>query len=255
MKLDYAVLGSSRVFNMVDIKSLDSTFNKKGINLGTSGSSYAENYVLLSEFLSKNNISELILNIDEFCFNSKNSYSYPFHEYEFLPLSDKYNDVFLDYIPKWKSYLWKALPLTKYIEFNHQFVLKPNNLLDKNMGSLLLNETDENEGFGNTKFETKRSQAKISEVDKKYFLKIIQLCNSKNIKVILITTPIYNYNHQSFFSSYIKSISQELNLRYYGFEGLMENNRIYFNDYTHTNKLGSIQYSINLGKKLKNNNE
>ena len=253
LKLDYAVLGSSRVYNMIDIKSLDSTFEKKGINLGTSGSGYAENYIILSEFIHKNKISTLNLNTDEFCFNSKNSYGYPFHDYEFLPLFTKYNNIFYDNIPKWKYYLWNVIPLTKYIEFNKQFTLKAQNLIDENMGSALLNEVNKKE-----ELEIKRVQTKFTEVDKKYFLKIIQLCKLNNIKMILITTPICNKNYEYeklFLSIYIKSISSKFNLKHYGFESLIEINHTNFNNNTHTNVHGSKEYSINLGKLLKKNNE
>lgn len=252
--LDYAVLGSSRVYNMIDINSLDSTFKKKGINLGTSGSAYAENYIILSEFISKNKISTLILNTDEYCFNSKNSYgSDPLHKYEFLPLFNKYNDVFYDYIPKWKFYLWKIIPVTKYIEYNKQFNLDSRPLFDKNMGSNLMAVNTKNK-----KLIFKRHQTIISDLDKKYFLKIIDLCEVNNIKLILITTPIYNKNNKndnSISKQYIKSISGKLNLNYYEFYDLIKNNPDYFNDNTHTNKFGTIEYSINLGKKLRTNNE
>lgn len=254
LQLDYAVLGSSRVLNMVDIKSLDSTFNKKGINLGTSGSGYAENFIILSEFLSKNTISTLILNMDEYCFNSKNSYSHPFHEYEFLPLFNKYNEVFEDNIPIWKFYLWKIVPLTKYIEFNDRFHLKKHFFPNQNMGTELIDVKSEEYN----KIENKRSQQIILKLDEKYFLKIIQLCAINKIKVVLITTPIFTKNGRYDnikFNHYIDSISSKLNLNYYDFEGLITNNPNNFKDQTHTNKRGSIEYSVNLGKKLKINNE
>ncbi len=73
-ELDYAVMGSSRVAYVVDIKSLDSTYNRKGINIGVSGSSLAEEYIVLREFLKKNEVKELLLNLDELALNSREGY-------------------------------------------------------------------------------------------------------------------------------------------------------------------------------------
>src|ERR1700741_4751314 len=137
LKFDYAVLGSSRVNTMIDIKSLDKNFEKKGINIGNTGAGYAENYIILSEFIEKNKINTLILNTDEFSFNSVKAWKHPFHEFEFLPLFSKYDAVFYDYTPMWKFYLWKIIPLTKYLEYNDHIHIKKmdQKYLDATLGS------------------------------------------------------------------------------------------------------------------------
>ena len=253
LKLDYAVLGSSRVFYTIDIASLDKTYGKKGINIGTSGGSYGENYIILSEFISKNKISNLLLLTDEFCFNSPQSYPYPFHEYEFLNLFNKYDSVFFDFIPKWKFYLWKTVPVAKYCEFNKQLNLKklPQTSLDETMGTELITDKD-------CKKLTLDPKDQISEIDKKYFLKIIELCTANNIKIIFINTPIYTFANRRInkaFKTYIDSISSSKKIPYYDFKGMLNSDDVkYFRDKNHTNSLGSIEYSINLGKKLKNSN-
>lgn len=253
-KYDYAVLGSSRVLNMVDIRSLDSAYGKKGINLGTSGTCYAENYILFSEFISKNQVSTLILNVDEYSFNSEKSFSYPFHEYEFLNLSDKYDEVFKDYIPGWKYYAWKVLPILKYSEYNHQYRLDyfPQEALNTTLGSELLADSSAHDN----NIENKTSQSEMSQTDQKYFLKIIGLCDTKNINIILITTPLYTPANQARsvkpFLSYVNSISRSKNIPYYSFENLINSTDLrYFNDNTHTGSKGSIEYSKNLGTRLK----
>jgi hypothetical protein len=249
---DYAVLGASRVFNMVDINTLDSVMNKKGINIGSSGSCYAENYIILEEFLSKNKISALLLNTDEFSFNSANSYSYPFHDYEFLPVFRKHKEVFFDFIPSWKYYLWLSVPCTKYIEYNDQYVLSTlsNRKLNKTKGTELLygKRSDKN------LLLNKRRVPEINRLDAKYFKKIADLCANKNIALILITTPIFKYDREEhkLFLEYIDSFSQQNNLKYYSFETLIDASKPdYFQDNTHTNNLGSVEYSKRLGQKLK----
>jgi hypothetical protein len=253
LSFDYAVLGASRVFNMIDIKSLDSTYNKKGINIGTSGSCYAENYLILSEFTAKNTISTLVLNIDEFSFCSSKSFTYPFHEFEYLPQFNKYDYIYADFMPKWKYYLWKIIPIAKYFEFNDQYTLRNthSSKMDKTKGTELL-ATTKKKGLP-FKFNTRHEE--LDEIDKKYFLKIIDLCETKKIKIIFITTPIYGRIAPSSsisFLNYIKTNEQLNKVPYYNYNQLFDYlNRDYFNDNTHTNTKGSIEYSINLGKKLK----
>ncbi len=252
LQLDYAVLGSSRVYNMIDINSVDKEYEKKGINIATSGSNYAENFIILSEFISKNKISTLILNVDEFSFNSTNSFTYPFHDYELLPLFKKYDFVFKDFIPIWKYYLWKAIPIAKYCEFNNQFTLKmqPNKHLDESKGTGLKSHAN---------FKLKKRQKQLTEIDIKYFMKIIQICSEKNIKTILVTTPIYKFDTKKTdfnITNFIRTILKSKNVTYYTPENLIDCNNIkYFNDAAHTDSAGSIEYSINLGKKLKSDNQ
>jgi hypothetical protein len=249
-KLDYAVIGSSRVFNMVDMRALNKSYGKKGINLGTSGSSYAENYVLLSEFVRSNSISTLLLNVDEFCFNSAASYSYPFHDNEFANLFKRHEDVFRDFIPGWKYYLWKTVPASKYFEFNKfTFRAKPDPSLNAALGTSLVDGGDDEKPT-----RLKKNQTGLNEKDKKYFIKIIQWCNEKKIRLILITTPMYpsKTDKNELVERYIDSVATVNKLPYYHYHGLIDtSNPRYFKDNTHTNAAGSIEYSNNLGILLK----
>lgn len=255
--LDYAALGSSRVCNVIDTKTLDLAWGKKGINLGTSGSGYAENYLLLSEFIKKNKISKLLLNIDEYSFNSKNSFSYPFHDFEFLTLYSDYAPVFYDFIPSWKYYLWKTLPVSKYCEFNTTYTLKKTThpLLDKNMGAVIVNENEKDENKKST-LASKKSQEVQNTLDEKYFLKTLELCTKNKIEIILITTPIYSNKadkFRDFGHEYIKDHPALAQLPYVDFHDLVDYSNVdYFSDHTHTNIKGSLFYSEALGKKLKN---
>lgn len=253
LNLDYAALGSSRIYFNVDIPSLNKAYGKSGINLGTSGSCYAENYLILSEFLSRNKISTLILNSDGYCFNSAESCNYPFHDYEFLPLFEKYDSIFSDYIPKWKYYLWKFIPITKYCEFNQNFTLSNSiskKILDERMGTDLLQKPT-----GNQPFEFKNNLWPLTDIDKKYFLKILRLCYVKNIKIIIVTTPIYlggNQQRNQAFLSYIDSISEAKKIPYISFEYLFNSKNIsQFCSNQHIDSAGAVQYSSNLGKKLR----
>ena len=185
------------------------------------------------------------------------------HEFEFLPLFSKYDAVFYDYTPMWKFYLWKIIPLTKYLEYNDHIHIKKmdQKYLDATLGSQLPDTTEKlsQEMFQKIQLKILKSQEPLKELDKKYFIKILDLCIAKKIKIILITTPIYSKNneyHNNYFSTYLDSVCKALNIKYYGFENLIKSDDIkLFNNNNHMNRMGSIEYSINLGKELRENNE
>jgi hypothetical protein len=254
---DYAVLGSSRVLNMIDIHTLDQAYGKKGINLATSGSGYGENYLILSKFIERNTISELFLNTDEFCFNSVRSYNYPFHEYEFLNQFPYpyYRPIFDDFLPAWKCLLWDLIPFSKFCEFNDLFTFSKSNDLAQvystTGGSILLGDSLSERKLSLHKY----SQTELDNRDKKYFIKILALCHSRKIKITLITTPLYCGDHHKVnpeFENYIQHITDSAKIRYITFNDLIDcRDSTFFKDNTHTNSKGSIEYSKNLGQILK----
>jgi len=249
---DYAALGSSRVANIIDINTIDGICGTQGINIGTSGSNYAENLYLLDNFIKRNKINHIILNVDEFSFNSKKSFGgYTFHYFEFLQNlgNNEYAEIFKDYIPNWKYYLYKTVPITKYLEFNDRYTLKTHNkpALDKNKGTNLKNNSD------NAVILSKKRHIGIDSLDVKYFNRILKLCNKNDINVILCTTPIHSKpNPNSTYLKYIKENSMTQTFDYYSYSEIFAfTNQAYFNDATHTNIIGSLEYSKNLGEKLK----
>ncbi|MCD4691546.1 MAG: hypothetical protein K8R79_01420 [Calditrichales bacterium] len=66
-QFDYAVIGSSRVMNMVDINTIDDITTKTGVNLGLGGADYRFNYLSLYLLIEKNNsIEKLFIQVDPF---------------------------------------------------------------------------------------------------------------------------------------------------------------------------------------------
>ena len=239
---DYAVLGSSRAYNMVDINTLDKYLDKNGINLGSIGGGYSENYVVISKFLETNDINTLILNIDGYSLNSPLGLgNQPFHFFGFLPLfeSSKYEDVFADNLPKWKYYLWKVVPIIKYIEYNDRIALvkQSHKLLDENKGTIYLEET--------AQFKYLLEPSIANEIDLKYLNVIINLCKENSIELVLITTPIYSpdsVNNGTSALEIIKSISKLHQIDYHGYDNLIDyTNKSYFQNQTHTLKSGAIE--------------
>ena len=251
---DYAVLGSSRVENIININTIDSICKTEGINLGTSGGNYSENYLLLNQFLKKNKINNLILNVDEFSFNSENSFSHPFHTYNFLPLleTSEYNEVFKDNLNIYKYYTYKLFPISKYIEFNDRYFLKQysNVKYDITKGSDL--EMHQKSNLDTTK--SIRRQNIINKKDVKYFNKILNLCDVMDVNIIFITTPIYSKSFKEKpLIEYIKKVSKVRGIEFHHFSKFFDYyNPSFFSNVTHTSFKGSIEYSKILAHNLKN---
>lgn len=255
---DYAVLGSSRVLHMVNVKLMDGRLGKKGINIGTPGSSYAENYLMLKLFLERNKIKTLILNADEFCFNSSISYSYPFKDYELLPyfLEPENFGVFRDNIPTSRFLQWVVLPLNRYFEFNDRFEIHPSDKrmadYDSTAGSQLLYDLEYKAFEGYT-----RTQFVLDDNDIKYFHKIMSLCDDHGIRKILVTTPIFPQAKEYFIGRdtsyrYIRQTADSLNIPYIHYDDLGPlNDKALFRDFTHMNSDGANVYSKLLADKVK----
>jgi hypothetical protein len=267
--LDYATLGSSRVLHTINVPLLNTLTGKKGINIATSGSSYADNYALLHQYLKNNIVKTLVLNIDEFCLNSSKHYSYPFKDYQYMPyfFEDTMHEVYRDHLPLWKCFMYNAIPLSRYVEYNTHY----------NVGGLVwLNAKDEKSIYDTTsgtqllydlaykKIDRKDTigihskQFIVDQRDLHYFYKVIALCRVKKIKLILITPPLYTKGlyaseNRKAIVSYINKMAEEEQLDYVDFDSLTQiQNILYFRDLTHTNSAGTNVYTHYLAKRLIN---
>lgn len=196
---DFAFIGNSRVINMVDINLIETVTAFKGINLGLIGACYAENYLLLDQFLKNNNkLKSLIIQVDMHALNSKKELGYPFHNYNYMYLlkdPDVY-ETFKNNTEIYKLLLWKYIPFTRYMEFSNKYVLYK--MLKGGF------ECSDDKTFGRTKgsellspkpFQLQRSTYSYwltNPKDEAYLDKLISFCQGKNIQVILYTAPLYN---------------------------------------------------------------
>jgi hypothetical protein len=123
LDLDYVFIGSSRTESHIDVRLLNQLSDNKGLNLGSNGGGFAENYLILSHFLKSNLVKEVFLQVDPFSFNPNKSFSYPFHEYLFNPfLTDSITSaVVLDKCGYLKYSFWKSIPFLRYSEFNSEY--------------------------------------------------------------------------------------------------------------------------------------
>jgi len=266
--MDYATIGSSRVFHMIDMPLLNTLTEKNGINLGTSGSSFSDNYALLSKYLERNKIGTLVLNVDEIGFHSSTGYEYPFSDYEFMPyfFEDTINQIYKDNVSRWKYYLWTTVPISRYIEFNEHYELdsalciharKSICQLDTTAGTKLLYDVKAKKFSATDTLSLMKDTLNVETHDEIYFHNILSLCRANGIKVILITTPLYGKGiyapaNRREFLAYIHRLAEKEHLpyiNYYEAKGI-QNNR-YFRDMTHTNVDGTRLYTRYLATQLK----
>ena len=123
-KYDYAVLGSSRAEGAFDMKLLDSIIQKNGINIGSNGSGFVDNFLVLSKFLeNKNKINTLYLQVDNYCLDPERSFSNSFHVFNFLPFwkDTIYQQAISHYLTKKDKYLFNNFPWMRFYVYNKYF--------------------------------------------------------------------------------------------------------------------------------------
>lgn len=256
---DYVFIGSSRVKYMVDNPLIDETLHINSINLGTDGSGFADNYLLFNHFLKNGNkTSALVINVDPYVFDSKNSFGYPFHDFFFLPrLDDKSISLTIQEISGFKKWLfWKYVPLSKYFEFNEKFILtflhritdeEPNRVIaqyDKNKGAdFVYNVLDE-------PFPDRVMQNfSFSETDEKFFLQMAHLAQESGAEVLLYTAPEYSdiekfQTGRREIEARIKQLADDNGLTFLKIEDKdIEENPELFRDWLHLNATGTRIFS------------
>jgi hypothetical protein len=262
--LDYAVLGSSLAFNIIDINTIDSIGNLEGINLGSGGAAFSQNYVMLEKYLRQNKIANLILALDKFSLSSRQSFSYPFSDYAFLPdMQDPImEDAFKKETPISKFIFWKYIPATKYMEFNYKYPFYKNFVLGKNenystmekyRGSSLL-KTNKSQLVlqpETKEYKTVASKWLPDTIDLYYLDKIISLCKEHEIRIFTYAAPctklLYESRHYAKINLKIQQLSIEKGIIWKDYMLTdLSNNQNMFVDVTHLNANGAKIFSQKL---------
>lgn len=196
---DFAVVGSSRALNNVYVPLIEDSLEAKGINLGLSGANYAENYLVLREFVNHGNTARTVyIQADVYGMDSPHAYHYPFNDYNyvFLLSDDTVASIFRDYVNPLKFFMWKYIPFAKYAEFSNRYSLykylkKGYTCLpdgwNKTSGSELLDTT---EGDGNLfREDTHNFHYQVNPLDSFYLGRLIAYCRANNFRVRLFTAP------------------------------------------------------------------
>lgn len=252
----YAVLGSSRALNMFDVNLLKQECKCNAINIANSGSSFGDQYVLLKKFLQKNKVANLLLQVDEYSYDSKNAYSYPFKHHYFMPwfFEKDIREVYRDYSNKFYFILWH-IPFFRYIEFNEFYKLI-------NLKRNKENEYNKTEGYEplygqKEAFDCKKkSYHGFTSLDEKYFNKIISLCKDNDVNILFYSAPVQPLKRRAEINAdelyaYIRNTADKNNIPYIDFSELkMLDISADFNDCTHLTFSGTQKLTACIAQEL-----
>lgn len=251
---DYAVLGSSRAYGAFDMNLLDSLTGWDGINLGSNGSGFKDNYLVLSLFLKSNTIKRLFLQVDMSSLNSKSSFSNEFHAFTFLPYWDEpeVKEVLQKEISLLDNSLTTLFPQWRYFYFNKYFSPKEvirrarlknqqDDLFTLSKGGIGRVGTSENE----KKILVQALPCIIDPKDWMYFMDIINIAEAKEIEIVFFIAPRYMDNQAK-----LQFILSPLpNSAVFPGEFDIYDSGL-FQDQGHLNNLGRQQFTLIFQKKI-----
>lgn len=251
---DVGVLGSSRAFNSFDMQMINES-KRSAINLGSDGSGFLDNYLLLLLFLdNKNTIDTLWLQVDIASLSSKESFSNSFHIFQFLPYwgNDLVRKRLTDQVSEKDSLLWRLLPSLRYFKYNKYFSPKEvarrmiaskssSSSFDRTFGGPSLQREDIEDTVKLNQFSS--FEKRIDPKDLEHLRLIIEFCKEKNIHLITYNAPEYaHYTNLMFnYKDLHMQIEEELKshgLFYINNDLIDESNPKYFLDAGHLNATG-----------------
>ena len=246
---DYAVLGSSRAYGAFDMVLLDSLTGKNGINLGSNGSGFKDNYLVLSHFLKSNTIEELYLQVDMNSLNSKESFSNEFHAFTFMPYWEdaEVKTVLKEELPFLDNLVSDVFPEWRYFYFNKYF--SPKEITRRYMKSSstqdpyselkggMSSSTHLNE-MPKVEIASRKAPDTIDQDDSNYLQTIIQLSKQQGIEVRLFTAPMYLGDH-----GYLKKSISSLSYPQIYPDQAIELNKSLFQDQGHLNRYGRFIFT------------
>jgi hypothetical protein len=261
---DYAVIGSSRVLNLVDIRTINEKNKQRGINLGISGAAYAQNLLSLRQFLRNGNkIGTLLIQADLWGFiDPEKAYSDPYAVHSYLHLIGTDADSLLAvHSPVLKHQFRKYVPFFKYSEYGSMYPMYETwrgfptdaRKFDKTFGSELLKESLPE------KFKQKLNpQKREFDADAFYnFEMLVREAQKNGIRVMLFTSP-QDLTFQPTellnkpVSDTLVQFSIRHNIKYYDFQKHpICADRSNFRDFTHLNENGALKFSAILADSLK----
>ena len=120
-RLDYALVGSSRVEVMFDPAVIDSRLGTNGINLGVSGGGAADQYLLMRQFLKRNRPSVVLFQIDHL--HLSDGFEYPFRDHVWLSYQDDpvVRETLTQRCGLLRTMLWRGVPFWPLMEFRSQY--------------------------------------------------------------------------------------------------------------------------------------
>ena len=251
---DFAFLGHSRVYTMIQTDTLEKYWNKKGINISLDGSNISQQYLMLYLFLKNGNtVKDVYYNID---FNEfENHLNNEMRVWCFLPYI--YDDVVYTELGKAygekRAFCWRYLPFYKNVEFNSKigFLSVANSIIK--LEKKPFNKYGDFKGISNHKGKIGRNYQPNNIypqlLNLEEFRNILTICKKNNIRLHLYTTPVWKETREGIMNidmiknRIILPLAKEYGATYedFTFNPLAEN-RDLFLDNTHFNSEGVNQW-------------
>lgn len=267
-KADYIFLGTSRMANTVDMNKLDSTLGTRSINIATAASSYGENYAIFDHFLKNGNSAHtLVLTFDLFKSIQRNKDKEAmtpliFKNFDFFPWIDsaEIKEVYMDHSEPWKITMWKYLPISRYVEFNHY--IKADSALryisgasspKPNFNTVNGKQLNTRPGFAG-KRKSKPATVQLGPRGEKYLFKILDRAHKQGLRIILLTAPYFDAEpfDRTQYNALLDTLHKRYQTEYLDFSAMPEwKNPEYFTDVIHINHLGSVPFTARLCDSLK----
>lgn len=271
-QIDIVFTGSSRTYKGIDSAGLSSSLDKNVFNIAYEAANYFSTYYLLNELMKTQQPQTLFLEVSISNF-TRESTTQDMHIYRLLTGENQEEfakGISLDYLD------FKYLDFTNYMDnfSNNRFITNVYQKLTKfdSIGDRITSYIDTlGTTYGGNGFiyayESMSEDEELllpksyyhngklwndelaSEVQYEYFEKIIKLCETNNIEVILYSPP-YPYsvtakNAEDFelFDNYINTICTNFNLQYLNFskikKDIMKLENPYYVDSNHLNGMGA----------------
>ena len=268
-EFDYVVLGSSRAEGAFDMAMLDSLTGLKGINIGSNGSGFVDNYLVLTRFIeNKNKFKYLFLQTDIYSLDPTRSFSNAFHVYNFIPYwkSPVFKDAISHYLDNTDQKMFSLAPWMRFYKYNKYYsplqmvsrfrsAKKKNKRLDQQIKSTAA--FPKNYMIDSTLFFKSKGSKKITvdSFDLKYLVKIFEFAKANGVRVICFTAPDYHYQSEVYSnyqetSAFLVSFLKQKGIQYLPANDSIKKDIEHFKDPGHLNDYGRYLHTNSFSKRI-----
>ena len=231
-KVDYVLLGSSRVNYAIKPNIIEAQTGKKGYNLGMNATNIVETIALFEEFLKHNTTNAVYVQVD---FQYVNEIPDPIGEVAWIPYvheEEVYNN-FKRYDASYKYY--------RYVPF-YRYQIYAGRLGFREVVSSAIGggyNYPASMGYMPLEGVLEKDEPFVPDVtitkENKLYQNLIQLCEQNDIKIYFFTSPYYRLKDD------FKTLHAYLP-KYTNFSGSMEQ-RVDFSDQVHLNTDGAEKFT------------
>jgi hypothetical protein len=243
-KYDYIVVGNSRVEKSISVSVFDQKVDTKGLNLGMENTTFSTFYLMLHLFFKNKNKADYVLL--EFDHHNYHNFKDKNQSHLFIPQIND-SDIYSTLVDiNSKYHIIRFLPFIGYGYYNFDWGI--HNFLNQKfkLFNFPFLENGDTKTFTNysTFTDTGRKASYNYKSDlNKYFLKIKNLCEKNNSRLITFTAPFFDKNVEKGNIKDIKTILSEHQIEYHDYSSLYFQRKDMFFDNNHLNRIGTTQFS------------